>query len=420
MKFNIYFQIHHPLRLREINDPDVLEPKKIKSSLFDHPLNKKRFEKFKKESYLPTLRLLRDSVVAMKESGVDFKFSLNVSGVFLEFCKKDHELMNLLKDLSRTKCVEFLGTTYYQSLASLMDEGEFKKQVKLHSKKIKKLFGQRPRTFVNTELIFSESIARQVKELGFESILTEGDGSVLEGRNPNYVYIDKSGIKVLLRNKRLSNDVGLRFSAKKWGEWPLTAEKYAHWVSSTLGDVVNVYFDIRNFGIHHKEDSGIFWFLGALPWKIFEDGSLQFSTPKKTVKDLHPFGELKLPENEILSWSGVSPVNDIQKRYLNELNDLGALVSETGNGTLANTWRLLQMGDHYRSPHGLHNFSNVLDLFKVFVSRHRKEDIKDTLLKKPIADENRLFSVDVIDDYVDDELDDLEFISDSLRDKSFD
>jgi alpha-amylase len=40
-------------------------------------------------------------------------------------------------------------------LSSIFDEEEFKVQVKKHAKKIEMLFGKKPLTFRNTELIYS-------------------------------------------------------------------------------------------------------------------------------------------------------------------------------------------------------------------------------------------------------------------------
>jgi alpha-amylase len=40
---------------------------------------------------------------------------------------------------------------------------------------------------------------------------------------------------------------------------------YAHWLKEARGDFVLVGWDFETFGEHHREDSGIFWFMGGLP-----------------------------------------------------------------------------------------------------------------------------------------------------------
>ena len=48
----------------------------------------------------------------------------------------------------------YLAETYDHSLASLIDPEEFRIQVKLHSDKIKEIFGVTPKVFRNSELIY--------------------------------------------------------------------------------------------------------------------------------------------------------------------------------------------------------------------------------------------------------------------------
>jgi alpha-amylase len=399
MKVNLCFEIHHPLMLKKIDNIDDIRFGKLKTKIFDHETNRRTFDELKEKTYLPTLKILKNSVDALKSSKKDFKFSINVSGIFLDYSKNDSDIMEILKELSDSGNVDFIGSTYYHSLAGLMDMDEFRKQTRMHSKKIKKLFNQTSLTFVNPDLIFNTEISHHVKDMGFNAIITEGDEKLLGWRNPNFVYIDENGLKVLLRNKSLSNDITLRFSSRGWNEWPLTAEKYAYWLSKASGECVNIYLNMRNFGHYHDEESGIFWFLGALPSKIAERQGLEFSSSNGMLQDVNPVGEIKVPENEILSWSGLSPVNGIQKKYLNELKDLGLIINETNNKSLAETWRMLQVIDTYKSGHGLHNLSNILEFMRMIAGKMRKEPHIN---------------------YFSDKLSDLEFVSDSLRRRSID
>jgi alpha-amylase len=418
MNVNLCFQIQHPLKLKKIDSSKVSKNMRLKSSIFDQSLNRKSFAELQEKVYLPTLRALDESVTTFMKQKRKFMFSLNVSGTFLDYCRRNGETMDLLKKLSDSGCVEFMGSTYYHSLAGLMDEKEFKSQVSLHTRKIKKLFGQEPTNFVNTELIFDDSISDQVKDLGFDSMLTEGNEKVLGWRSPNFIYMAKNGLKVMLRNKGLSDDIALRFSSVGWNEWPLTAEKYSYWLSKSSGECINLYLDIRNFGQYHDEQSGIFWFLKALPWKVFDNRNLQFSKPSEILKT-HHVGEIRLPDNEILSWSGLCPVNDIQRKYLDELKDLGVIIKDINNPTMTSTWRLLQMVESYRNEYGLHNLSDIIDFFRKTASRNIKKT-KESPEKEPSdkelpVKEESLFSVDALDTYFTDRMSSLESVSESLK-----
>ena len=69
--------------------------------------------------------------------------------------------------------------TYAHSLASLIDPVEFQNQVKEHADRIEMSFGQRPKVFRNTELIYSDEIASMVAAMGFQGMITEGAKHIL-------------------------------------------------------------------------------------------------------------------------------------------------------------------------------------------------------------------------------------------------
>lgn len=101
------------------------------------------------------------------------------------------EVIDSFKELAATGSVEFMAETYSHSLVSLVDEAEFKKQVKLHADLMKELFGQKPVTFRNTELIYSDEIGDMVARMGYKTMLTEGAKHVLGWKSPNYVYTNR-------------------------------------------------------------------------------------------------------------------------------------------------------------------------------------------------------------------------------------
>ncbi len=126
------------------------------------------------------------------------------------------ELIESFKQLAETGCVEFMEETYYHSLASLYgtDRSEFMEQVKMHRQLMKDLLDYEPKFIENTELLYNNAIAKTMEELGYKGTVTEGIDKTLMGRSPNYVYKAKdSDLRVLLRNYRLSDDMGFRFSS---------------------------------------------------------------------------------------------------------------------------------------------------------------------------------------------------------------
>ena len=85
-------------------------------------------------------------------------------------------------------------------------------------------------------------------------------------------------LKTILRNPELSDDVGFRFSDRRWSEWPLTPEKFARWIAASEGDVINLFMDYESIGEHQWQDTGIFSFWKHLPQAVIDE-DLRWVTP---------------------------------------------------------------------------------------------------------------------------------------------
>ena len=353
-----YFQVHQPFRLNWYWPENSKSHKGPLSDLyFDSRLNEFTFRKVAGKCYHKANDIILSQIDRFKGQNRKFKVSFSLSGTFLDQCERwDKDLLEKFKQMAESGCVEFLSETYYHSLSSLYeDRAEFVEQVRQHQQAIRDLFGQNSKVFRNTELLYHNEIAKEVEGMGFKAIMTEGIERILDGwRSPNYIYKRKDGnIKVLLRNYRLSDDIGYRFSSKWWSEHPLTADKYAAWLSSTPGSTVNVFIDYETFGEHHWEDTGIFWFLGSLPQEVLKWQNLQFATPSEVVEQYPAVGDIDVPYFETVSWADLERDasawlgNHMQHMAFNQIKELEKMVKQTGNGELLKIWRYLQTGDHF-------------------------------------------------------------------------
>ncbi|MEM3578858.1 MAG: DUF5752 family protein, partial [Candidatus Bathyarchaeia archaeon] len=207
----------------------------------------------------------------------------------------------------------------------------------------------------NTELIYNNTIAKTVEELGFTGIFTEGTERILHGKSPNYLYKPKSckKIKILLRNYKLTDDIGFRFSARWWNEWPLTADKYASWLAATPGQCVNIFPDYETFGEHHWPETGIHEFLRHLPKEILKWEHLQMSTPSEVIKKYEPVGEIDVPElGRPISWADLERDtscwlgNTMQWAYYTSVKRLEPFVKEAEDKDFLRIWRCFQTSDH--------------------------------------------------------------------------
>lgn len=355
----LYFQVHQPYRLKWFWPDEHRDYRgKLFDLYFDEPLNEWTFHKVAGKCYHPATDIMLEHVDNLKGEKRKFKLSYSLTGAWVEQCEKwDKDLLEKFKQLAESGCCEFLGETYYHSLAGLFeDKTEFREQIRAHRQLMKDVFGYKTNVFRNTELLYHNDIANVAEEEGFAGIFTEGIEWLLEGwKSPNYLYQPRGceKIKTLLRNYKLSDDVGYRFSAKWWSEWPLDAERYASWLSGTPGDTINICMDYETFGEHHWEDTGIFWFLKAFPYKVLDWEHLSFKTPSETVADHHAKGELNVPWYQTVSWADLERDpsawlgNHMQHLCFNRIKGMETLVKDTKNADYLKTWRSLLISDHY-------------------------------------------------------------------------
>jgi alpha-amylase len=355
----LYFEVHQPMRLNHFTVFNIGANHDRSSDYFNDKLNQEIFEKVARKCYLPTNKILLELI--NKYDG-KFRVSFSLTGTFIEYCERYiPSVLDSFKDLFATGAVDLIEETYFHSLSSLYDDlDEFEKQVNMHRRMIKRIFNYKPKFFRNTETIYDNRIARKIAELGYKGIITEGADKILGWRSPNFVYKPvNANIKVLMRNYKLSDDVGFRFSTRNWIGFPLTADKYANWMSNSFGDVINLFMDYETFGEHQWIETGIFEFLKNLPGEVFKHDNLDFATVSEAVERYKPVGEIDVPwaiswadeDRNVSTWLG----NDMQIACFNELKNIGRKLKEKGNERLRKTWRCLQTSDHlyYCSTKGL-------------------------------------------------------------------
>ncbi|MEW6069889.1 MAG: glycoside hydrolase family 57 protein [Candidatus Thermoplasmatota archaeon] len=344
MKICFYFQVHQPKRLKRFTILEFGKNNNLEELYFDNAKNRAVLERVARKCYLPTNKLMLQLI-----KDYNFKFSLSLTGIFIEQCREwIPEVIDSFKELVDTGNVELLNETYYHSLASLYEnKEEFIEQIKMHKELMKKEFNYEGKVFRNTELIYSNEIAKIAEELGYRAILAEGIN--LGWRSPNYIYKPPNClIKTLLRNYLLSDDISFRFSAYKWEQYPLTADKYADWLSKCQGQVLNIFMDYETFGEHQWQETGIFEFLKYLPVALKKYPHLEYSTLNE-ASQLPAVGEYDCPnitswadlERDTSAWLG----NEMQRACFNALKNLESLVKNKKDRKLLHVWRTLQATD---------------------------------------------------------------------------
>jgi alpha-amylase len=348
----LYLQVHQPYRIRHYTVFDAATKHDYFDAHDDDPANNERIlKKVAEKSYLPANRRL----LKLLNENPGFKLSLSLSGVVIEQLERwSPKALESFKELVETGRVEILAETYHHSLAFFYSREEFEVQVDMHRRKIEETFHRTPAVFRNTELAYNNELARWADQAGYKGILAEGWDPVLEWRSPNHVYrpAGTENIRLLMKNYRLSDDIAFRFGNREWKEWPLTADKFAHWMSEERGATnFDLFMDYETFGEHQWEESGVFDFLENLPGQWLKTDSHSFKTVSETIESYEPVGEIDVPhivtwadtERDLSAWLG----NAMQSSSIQALYDLRERIIGSGDWALIEDWRRLQTSDHF-------------------------------------------------------------------------
>lgn len=383
----LYFHAHQPFRLRRYSFFDIGRDDRY----FDDAENARIVRRVAERCYLPTTALLRR---AIERSEGRFRCALSITGTLIDQLERwAPEALDAFRALHDTGGLEVVAETSHHSLAFLGNRKEFRAQVLGHAARLERVFGRRPRTFRNTELVLDDRVARAAEEMGFEAILGEGADHLLGWRTPHRVWRPEGceRIALLLRSYRFSDDIAFRFSNRGWEEWPLTPEKFARWLAALppSAEIVNLFMDFETAGEHQWKETGILDFLEGMPAALLApeaEARFVFRTPAEAAAAHRPAGVVSAPrpvswadqERDLSAWLG----NAMQKAAHDALYDALGPVRRSGSADLLEAWRKLSTSDHvyymctkyfsdgdvhkyfspYDAPHDAHvAFLNALD-----------------------------------------------------------
>lgn len=364
-KICFHFHISQPFRLRTYRFFDI----NTHHDYFDEFQNSYLVNRLAERCYLPANRLMLD-LIRKHPGKIAVSYSLSGSSIklFQEYCP---EVLDSFKELVATGQVEITGSTFTHSIAALHGKSTFVEQVRLQEALLQEVFGVKPTTFCNTELIYSDEIGEWLHEMGYKTVLTEGAKHILAWKNAGFLYCNpfQTDLKLLLRNYALCDDITLRFNDHSWDQYPLTAEKYLGFIKAVPPEVphVNLAFDYETIGEYYTKETGIFDFFRSLFTIFAESKDYQMITPKYVNDEEEKNTTLNIPwpisssgeEKDTAEWIG----NELQQEAFDQLFKLEGLYLESKNETAKLNWLRLQAADHF-------NFMNSKWLREVAVRRN--------------------------------------------------
>ena len=345
----LYFEIHQIIHLKRYRFFEI----GTDHYYYDDYANEQGINEVVERSYIPALKTL---IEMAKENEGMFKVALSISGVALEQLEiHAPAVIELLHELNATGCCEFICEPYSHGLSSLANEDCFREEVEQMRRKVKDYFGQEPKVFRNSSLIYDNEIGGIVASMGFKGMLVEGAKHVLGWKSAHYLYhcAENPNLKLLMRDFKLSDDISLRFSNSEWSEYPLFADKYIDWIASLPENeqVINIFMELSALGIAQPLSSNILEFLKALPVCAKQRG-ITFSTPTEIVTKLKSVDMVDVPypmswadeERDISPWLG----NVMQREAFNKLYSVAERVHICDDRRIKQDWDYLQASNNFR------------------------------------------------------------------------
>ena len=384
-----YFEIHQIRQLKRYRFFDIGSD----HYYYDDYANESAITEIAEKSYIPALTTMLEMI---KENNGAFKVAFSVSGVGLEMLELyAPQVIELLHEINKTGCCEFLCEPYSHGLSSLASREVFMEEVQRQNRKIKELFGKKPKVLRNSGLIYSDEIGEMAASMGFKGMLSEGAKHILAWRSPHFVYncATAPNLKLLLRDYKLSDDISLRFSNPKWSEYPLFAETYVDWIASLPeeDEVINIFMNLHALGVSQPLSSHILDFLKAIP-ACAKDRGISFSTPSEIIDKHKSVGPLEVSyplswmdeERDASSWLG----NTLQREAFDKLYSLAERISLSDDKKLKQDFDYLQAAENlrfmttkqngiitersiYESPYDA--FTNYMNILGDFMARVRAQ-----------------------------------------------
>jgi alpha-amylase len=315
-------------RLRRIAEESSLMDKYI-----DYSLLHRQFVEKSRYLLTPAINGFLSAAEDSQRGNFPFKFSISMSGLFIEqMLKEDTALVASITRLVGLGALEILTTPYYHSLSSLYRGGaeEFEEQVRETSQLIKKVFGVEPKSLVNTELIYTDSVAKSAEAMGLTGVMADDVPSIAApGSQKIYSSGSYPGVRIILRNHQLSH-------AFIRGDFDASDLAYPGFNTIFIDSEDLPRADVsayRNMAISLVQ-RGI---RTMLPWEMIES-----SLPSGNISVPDAVGSASFELNGSVSSLLENPM---QRMFYERVEALHPYVKEIDDARIKGLWRILQQAD---------------------------------------------------------------------------
>ena len=281
-----------------------------------------------------------------QNGGDHFKVSFSFSGSTLDLLEyAAPEMIRDLKKMNEFGYIEFLSDTYSHSILSKKNQKEFREQTLIQKQKVRNIFGQVPKAFLNISGYPLPLLSSILPDLGFK-VLIQSNTMLSKTENlPCYQYQagNNNPIKVLSIENWVLNDFSLPL-VRNEGQKRIDIDSFLNWVKQLPheDEVIGIAMDYSNLVSENPKESFLLDFIKKLPKKAGKMG-IGFCTPSELM--FKPESEsipMSIIDESVKHELNHKELNIFQNEILVLLNHLKEKVYQTKNKGIIKTWFYLQ------------------------------------------------------------------------------
>lgn len=338
-KICLIFNTHQPVLLSKFRFYEIGGS----GSYFNQENNRARMQHAAVKKYGPINQQLMALFIQFTK---DFKVSFAFSGTtmdLMETCCPD--IIQDLKKINDLGSVEFLGETYSHSILNLNNEQEFIYQTNKQKIKVLNLFGQYPRSFLNTNDFSLEFLNSILPFLEYDLVINQETNNLPKSFSKYALYQiqDSDGLKMLFSENALPI-TGDYQNTEILNRPPLsTASEFIYWMNSLPEEdlIITLLFDYKSLLAEKEVAKPLLNFILELPQKALES-NIGFITPLEAALSDDFFPKVTKASFENKHREQKKPLNQLQNEILDILVGLKDKVYQTKDEHIVKAWYYLQ------------------------------------------------------------------------------
>lgn len=337
-RVSLIWNIHQPFRVRKYQVFDVGTSTEYFLSQDSAESETTIANRFSKEVYKP----LFEKLLALSEKD-GMRFGLACSGTVLDIVESESsDALHLLKNLSKTGAFELLATSHHNTPAFLYSETEFNRQVKMHRRKVQKLFNKHMDVFFVSGSPLTRELAIWADKQGYRGVVGAVHEKLYEDMSPHDIYLSEGS-----RTIPFAPIVPLsRITQKSYTDYLALLTDYVLKDRSEK-EIPVIVLDVQDLFTRTGSLQETHNALGVFFDELKKNG-IEFVTPSERLAQRNeslPVFSIPPQYHEVtfFEWNK----NSMQREALAELYSLEESIKKARNALLIESWRRLQALDNF-------------------------------------------------------------------------